>query len=97
MEDAGEERAETFALNGAAGGERERAHRAAMKSAMEGDELVALGVIFHQLNGRFDRFGAGISEVDALRCFAGRDRGELLGKFDEIRIIEIRARHVDQF
>src|SRR5262249_54809854 len=97
VEDAGEQRAETLALNRAAGRERESAHGASMERAVKGDELIALGVILHELDGGFDRFSAGIAEVDALRSFAGGDSSEFFGEFDEVWVVEIRAGHVNQF
>ena len=74
VKDAGEKRAESLALDGAAGGQGKRAHGAAVERAVKGDQLVALGVKFRQLDGCFDGFGAGISEINALGFFARRDR-----------------------
>ena len=66
-------------------------------AAVESDELVALGVVFGQLDRRFDRFGAGVPEINALRLFTGSDRGEFFCEFDEIRIVKIRAGQVNEF
>jgi hypothetical protein len=47
------------ALHGLAGGEREGAHGAPVKTAEEGDDLVAPGGVAGELNGAFDGFRAG--------------------------------------
>ena len=96
LKDAGEQRAESLALHGLAGGERERAHRAAVEAAVEGDEFVAAGVITGELHRGFDGLGAGIPEVDALGFLAGSDRRKFLGEIDHTLVVEIRAGHVDQ-
>ena len=55
MKNAREQRAKSLALHSAARGQRKRAHRAPVKRAVKRNQLVALGVIFRQLDGRFDR------------------------------------------
>ncbi len=97
MEHAGKQRAEIFALHGAAGSKRKRAHGAAVEAAVERDQFVALGVVTRELNGGFGTFGAGVAEVNALGFLARRDRRETLREFDEVRIVEVRAGHVNQF
>ena len=85
-----------LALHGFARGERKRANGAAVKAAVERDEFVALRVIARELHGGFDGFGAGISEIDALRALARRNGREFFGQFHHALVIEIRAGHVDQ-
>ena len=68
-----------------------------MKSAVEGDEFFAARVVAREFDGGLDRFGAGIAVIDALLFFAGRDGGEFFGELDHVRVVEIGARHVDQF
>ena len=58
--------------------------------------FVAARVIARQLDRRFERFGAGIAEIDVLRFFAGRDRRQTFRKFDHSLVIKIGAGHVDQ-
>jgi hypothetical protein len=67
-----------------------------MESAEERDEFFAPRVIAGELDGRFNRFRAGIAVIHALLVFAGRDLDELFGELNHIRIIEIGARHMDQ-
>ena len=97
MIDAGEQRAESFALRGLRGGQRKSAHGAAVEAPVEGDELVALGGVARQLDGAFDGFGAGIAEVNFLGFGAGRDGGQFFREARHVLVIEIRAGHVDQF
>src|SRR5436190_24160415 len=56
------ERTEAAALHGLACGQRQRAHRAAVKAAEKGDEVLPSGGIPRQLEACFDRFGAGVAE-----------------------------------
>ena len=88
--------AESFALDNLAPGERQRAHRAAMECACEGDEFIPAGVIAGQLHGGLNRFRARVAEVDAPRDIAGRNRRELLAQLHHVFVVEIRAGHVDQ-
>ena len=68
-----------------------------MESAVEGDDLVAARVIARQLDGRLDRFRAGVAEVDALRRLApGAMAASFSRQLHHIGIIKIRAGHVDQ-
>src|ERR1700734_2782106 len=68
-----------------------------MECTVKCDEFVALGVILGELDCGFDRFGAGIAEINALGSFARRDGSELLGELDHVGIIKISSGHVDQF
>ena len=61
-----------FALHRFAGRERQRTHGPAVEPAIERDEFLALRVVSRELHGRFDRFRAGIAEIDALRFLARR-------------------------
>ena len=68
-----------------------------MEAAVERDDFVAPRVIARELDGGFQGFGAGIAEVNALGVFARSDGGELFGQITQIRIVKIRAGHVNQF
>ncbi len=74
----------SLALHRAAGGQRERAHRASMEGAVKRNELVALGVKFHELDGRFDSLGARIAEVNALGFLAGRNASEFFRQLNQL-------------
>src|SRR6266851_7930787 len=76
----GQKSAEPFALHGLGCGKRKRAERAPVKAAMECDNLVTTRMVARQLDGRFDGFRAGVSEINFLRLFAGSNRGEALRK-----------------
>src|SRR5438067_154234 len=67
-----------------------------MKAVKESDEAIAPGVIARQLQCRFHGFRAGIAEIDSLGEIAGSDGGKLFSHFGQQRVIEVRARHVDQ-
>ncbi len=77
-------------LDGLAGGEGQRAEGAAVERAHEADEARAAGGVHGQLDGRLDRFGAGVAEVDLRRPVHRRDGLELLGQGDGLRIEEVR-------
>jgi hypothetical protein len=70
---AGNERRETAALLRLGRGQRERAHGASVESAVEGDDVLALGVIARQLQRSFNGLGAGVAVVDLVRPGHGRD------------------------
>ena len=57
--------------------------------AVEGDDVLPLGVIARQLDGGLDRLRAGIAVVEAVRAFHGRDRRKALGERDHVLVIEI--------
>ena len=67
------------------------------KRAEEGDHVLALGVVAGQLERGFDRLGAGVAVVNAVRPGHGRDFRQPLGQRDHAFVVEIGARHVDQF
>src|SRR6202043_1483801 len=94
--DTGEESAKAFALCRFGRGKGKRAHGAAVKAAVERDELIALGGVTRELHGAFDGFGAGVGEESFFRVGAGNSVDEFLGELWQAFIIEIRAGHVNQ-
>ena len=94
---AGQQRAKSLALHGLRRGKRKRSQRASVEASVEGDDFVAPRVVPRQLDGRLDRFGAGISEINFLRFLAGSDGRKPLGKLHHVRQIKIRAGNVNQF
>ena len=77
--------------------QRERAHGAPVEAAEERDELVAPGGIARQLDGALrPPPRPNCRTRRAARTSPGRDLGQLLGQRDQLLVIEIRARHVDQ-
>src|SRR5271155_3102850 len=97
VENARQQSAEAFPLYSLGSGERERAKGASMKTSIEGNQLLAPGVIAGQLNRRFDRFGARIAEVHFLRLFSGRDGRKAFGQIHRIGHVKIRAGDVNEF
>ena len=90
-------RAKAFEIFGGAGG-GERAQRAAMERALEGDDAIALGMALgeviaaHDLDHAFHRFRAGIAEEHQVgKALLAQPRGELLA----IRALE-QVRHVPE-
>ncbi len=67
-----------------------------MKCSSKRDEFIAACVVASQLHGCFDRLRARITKVDAPGNAAGCDCSQLLGQFDHVLVVEIRAGHVDQ-
>ena len=96
VHDSGNQRRETAALLNLGAGERERAHGASVKGSVEGDDVLALGVVAGELECGLDGFGAGVAVVDAMRAGHGRDLREAGGEFGELGVIEIGAGHVKQ-
>ena len=94
--DAGDERGEAAPLLRLGGGERKRAHGAAVESAEEGDDVLAAGVIAGELEGALDGLGAGVAVVEAVRAGHGRDGGEALGEGRRVFVVEVGAGHVDE-
>src|SRR5579883_1724626 len=92
----GQHRAEPAPLYGFAAGEREGAHRAAMKASKKCHKLVAACVITRQLNGSFYRFGAGITKRDSLAKRTRRQSRQLFSQQHHAVVIEIRAGHVQE-
>ena len=78
-------------------GQRERAHGASVEGAEECDHVLPLGVIAGQLERGFHRFGAGVAVVNLVRSRHGSDFRQPLRQRDHALVVEIRARHVDQF
>ena len=70
MIDAGNQRAEPFALYDFTAGERKRAQSSSMKGPGEGNEFVASRVVASQFHGGFGGFGARVSEIHAMRAGA---------------------------
>ena len=68
------------------------------KAAVEGDELVALGVILRQLDRGFDALRRrNCRSKRASASLPGAIDGELLGELRHAFVIKIGAGHVDQF
>ena len=80
VRDAGNQRREAAFLLGLGGGERERAHGAAVEGAEEGDDVLAAGVIAGQLERALDGLGAGVAVEELVRAGHGRDGREPLGE-----------------
>ncbi len=76
--------------------QRDRAHRAAVECAEEGDNVLALGVIARELQGALDGLSARVSVVELVGPCHGRQLGEAIGQLDHAGVIEVGARHVDQ-
>ena len=92
----GNEGGEAALLLRLGGGERERAHGAAVEGAEEADDVLASGVVAGELQRALDGFGAGVAVVEAVRPGHGRDGGEALGQGDHVLVVEVGAGHVDQ-
>ncbi len=91
-------RAKAFEIFGGAGG-GERAERAAVKRALEGDKPITLGmplgelIAAHDLDHAFHRLGAGIAEEHQVgKALLAEPRGKLVA----IRALE-QVRHVPEF
>ena len=83
VRDARQQRSKTPPLCRLAGCQRQRAQRPAMKTTQKGDEPVPPRVVARQLQRRLHRLGAGVSEIDPLGRFAGRDLGQLRGQLSQ--------------
>src|SRR6185312_464601 len=94
---AGNERRKAAALLRLGGGQRKRAHGASMERSVEGDDVLALGVITRELQGALNRFRAGVAVIDFMRAGHGGDLRQPLGKGNHAFIIKIGTRHVDEF
>ncbi len=94
--DLGDQRGEAAALQGLGTAERHGAVGPPVEGVHEGEGPVAACVPPGQLEGRLDRLGAGVGEEDALGLRAGSECREPLGQPDLRRVVEVRARHVDQ-
>ena len=68
-----------------------------MERTEERDDVLPLGVIASQLQRRFDCFGTRVAEIDLVRARHGRDLREPFGQRDHALVVEVSARHVDQF
>src|SRR5262249_13185589 len=96
VEHSSEQRAESLALNCFRRRERERTEGSSVETPVEGDELLAPGVVAREFDGCLNGLRAGVAEIDALRLFARRDSAELLRQLDQVWIIEIRSGNVNQ-
>ncbi len=85
------QRAEVRPMGRAAGGQRQRAQRPAVKGAVKSDDVRTLGVVARELDGGFDGLGAGVGEKDFLGRGARREAIELLGQLHHRFIIIIAA------
>ena len=86
MPDAAGERTELRLVGHDLAGQRHGQKRAAVKAAVEGDDVGAAGIGARDLDGVLDRLGAGRHEQALLLARDRRDRVELFGQFDEGRI-----------
>ena len=77
-------------------GERESAHRSAMKRSEEGNYVMPFGVIPRKLQGTLDRLRAGVAVIQPVRSRHGSDRRQPLGKGHQALVVEVCPRHVDQ-
>ena len=93
---AGHERTEPAPLDGLTGGERQRSHRASVKSPQKRDDARPLRVIARELERGFGRLGAGVGEKRPDVALDGRDGRELFGQPDLRFVVEVRPRHVDE-
>ena len=89
-------RAEAFALHGAARRQPERAQRAAVERAEEGDQERPLGVVPRQLDRRLVGLGPGIAEEALDRAVDRHDAGDLLGQPHLRLVVEVGPRHVQE-
>src|SRR5205823_14722578 len=64
---------EAAALLRLGGGERERAHGASVEGAVEGDHILALGVIARQLERGLDGLSSAVAVVKLVRAFHRRE------------------------
>jgi hypothetical protein len=94
---AGHERGKAPALLRLGRGERQRAHSASVERAEERDDVLPLGVIAGKLQRALDGFGAGVAVVNAVRSGHGSDLRKALAELHHVLVVEIGARHVDQF
>src|SRR5437764_14385543 len=94
---AGHERTEAAALDRLAGRERERSHRAAVKAAEKGDDVLPSRRIARELEARLDRLGAGVAEKRSDTALDRRDRRELLRQPHLRLVVEVGPRHVQEF
>ncbi len=90
MDDAIHQRVKTAVIHGFAGRHRHRAHRPAVESAGETDEIRPPGVVASQLEGRFNRFGAGVGQKGDGRFFHRSDFIQLFGHFNHADMVKIR-------
>ncbi len=97
MMDAGNQRPEMGAVRGAASGERQRAERPAVESAMKSDHVLALGMIARELESGFHGLGAGIGEEYFFRRRARRQPVELFRQLDHRFVIIIAAADMEKF
>ncbi len=68
-----------------------------MESAEEGDHVLPLAVIARQLQSALDGFRAGVSVIDLVRSRHGHNLREALGQRHHALVVEVGARHVNQF
>src|SRR4030095_8269683 len=93
---ARQERTKMSAMRSATSGQRQGAERAAMKRAVEGDDVLSLGMVASQLDRRFDRFGAGIGEKDFFLAGSRRDAREFFGQLDHRLIIVVATANMEK-
>ena len=77
-------------------GQRERAHGASVEGSVEGDDVLAPGMVARQLERRFDGLGAGVAVMHPVRTRHGCNLRQPVGQFGELRVVEVGARHMQQ-
>ena len=75
---------------------RQRAHRAAVEAALEGDDPGPMRVVSGQLDGALDRLGARVGEEDARLLRERRDRRQALHQLEVARLVEVGRGDVDE-
>ena len=97
VDDSGHQRREAAALLRLGAGERKRAHGASVEGAVEGDDVLALGVIARELERGLDGLGAGVAVVERDAGRAWARSCERRAASGELRVVEVGAGHVNQF
>ncbi len=91
------QRSKTSLLLRLRGGQRKRAHGAAMERAEERDHVLPFGVIARKFQRGLDRLRARIAVINPMRSRHGSNLRQALRQLHHVLVIKIRARHVDQF
>ena len=68
-----------------------------MERAVECDDVLPFGVIAGELEGALDSFRPRVAVVDLVRAGHRGDLRETLRERHHVFVIEVGARHVDQF
>ena len=68
-----------------------------MEGSEKGDDVLPFGVVARELERGFNRLGAGVPVINLVRAGHGRNLGEAFGERNHALVVEVGARHVDQF